>query len=459
MILELFALASIIDSSWNPRTDRKLLVKAFCLKEEQIPKFEVGKIIILDKLMLGDPRNPNCSSALYNEMSHSKVIDYDFSSKKIVEIPYPNKPNPELINIIHSLAQFIVNSGGEFDEQKITLLCQVQPNSYFNCMAFVIGICEIENENSTVLRICDGTFLSRSMLISSCRNFDYITAEKYVTKLMSITYDVFIYDEHRLSAKDISPGEYVLLTNLHIANYRPSGRHDHEFSAGSLCSYPDYCLKLYSGSNYGRSLAKVYENYESINERIMALVNSSTPEEMNAFVHIEQCKEFSEELDTDLLDYSDHLDIIEAEKFLSCELPAEAIIEAKIIDYHPHGILNAFHYACVVCEKILDSQDLTCNVCDSKIQVIPFLCFSAELRTSAKVRLILTGTNFSLFFGCENDVWEKNQIPEESILENIVQKCDKLVKSGRLLKFGTISYNSNGRITHITNTRLTVNKL
>ena len=72
-----------------------------------------------------------------------------------------------------------------------------------NTVCFVLAKAFSVTDNCMILRVSDGTKFNKSVLQSTCNNFEYLDSQLYQNALKDLVYDVFIYDDHIDASKNL----------------------------------------------------------------------------------------------------------------------------------------------------------------------------------------------------------------------------------------------------------------
>ncbi|XP_034327474.2 protection of telomeres protein 1 [Magallana gigas] len=331
---------SIIGPSLH-ENDQKLKCLLFHREKDKLPFLDVGKIVRLHRLKItqfhGDLQGqsgPGFSWLAFDEDGESPTRPVSSSSNfTFTEAD---------INRVKELREWVA-SRDDLQQPNKTCFADMVPQQYYDVYCQVIATCVLEENVGFLLRVWDGT-----KPMNPVREFDISAADLVVDKRQdlldvagNLALDVALYDDHYTTGKNIKPGQYIKLNNLHAAKFHSAD------TRPELSELPMIELVIHRGTAYGRGvhlinndfvgLKTLKERLEKVSEEVRRRTaeitsTSSNEEECRVLEHSRNCASPESDISfsqpsVDLSCYNSSKERFtsqEVEMEVSCDLPSQS---------------------------------------------------------------------------------------------------------------------------------------
>lgn len=238
---------SIIDPSLH-ENDQKLKCLLFHREKDKLPFLDVGKVVRLHRLKItqfhGDLQGqsgPGFSWLAFDEDRESPTRPVSSSSNfTFTEAD---------INKVKELREWVA-SLDDLQQPNKTCFADMVPQQYYDIYCQVLATCLLEENVGFLLRVWDGT-----KPMNPVREFNISAADLVVDKRQdlldvagNLALDVALYDDHYTTGKNIKPGQYIKLNNLHAATFHSAD------TRPELSELPMIELVIHRGTAYGRGV-------------------------------------------------------------------------------------------------------------------------------------------------------------------------------------------------------------
>ncbi|KAL5014628.1 hypothetical protein ScPMuIL_008898 [Solemya velum] len=250
---------SLVDPSLGTLED-KLKCMLFNRDEKCLPPASVGSIVRFHRLKISTYRGekqgqicPGFSWLVFSKQQKCSSVPKSSSSNYTLTSEDRSK--------VEELRTWLDQQEQLKDSDRKMCMSDISPGIYFDLAALVISTCDVE-DGYIVLRVWDGTrtIYPVRQIDTDTENCRVQTDQSLMAVVDGASYDVFVFDDHCRAAKDIKPGQFILLCNLHSALVKNVEKRE------GLAALPTVELVLHRGTSYGRGLGVLAVDSEECKE-------------------------------------------------------------------------------------------------------------------------------------------------------------------------------------------------
>ncbi|KAL0968092.1 hypothetical protein UPYG_G00262280 [Umbra pygmaea] len=336
------------------QSNNKVGCTIFCDKLEEHPKiFKIGDIIRLHRV-----KTQLFNGAISLLTSHGfSVVTFDGTVGSPV-VPRTSsrsfKFDEEDQHAVEALRMWAANQSLVPTEPSVPL-SSVQPKAYFDLTCQLLAKAPVDS-SCTLLKVWDGTKCAYPLLNVFVEPNTFEGSPTLSQNVENLTANILVYDNHVQVARELKPGTYLRLYNLHavpVASRLPGNGSEQSDETEHLGFH------LHGGTSYGRGLRvlpddspdvkdlkKILETFSDMNDSLLDVWN--TPPESFDSAPVELATERT----------CDHtVDPVTLAEAKSKGLPQVFHVKAQLKSYQPQKLYQSLKLFCRKCKFIQDVPD------------------------------------------------------------------------------------------------------